>query len=145
MWYVWISLVHEYDRQNGHRRSRGYKYYSAAAVKAMAKWKRLIDRDSVPSLEARNLLLPSLEPDQIALVQIREMTTSRAIIKLMKSLYPIYAISADLMYELSEADDLSGLNKVTRAIDKAQIVPKRIRERLRKYLAALRQFTGSME
>jgi len=143
MWHIWIALVLQHQREAGLKYSRDYNYYAGAALKALNKWRRLVERDSITSLEKRRLVVREPAPDQLTLLQAREATSLSTITKLMKELYPIYKASANLIDALSQAEDLSQLDEVVSVAGSAKIVPKRIKVRVLKYADSLRRIAKS--
>ena len=143
MWHIWIALVLHYQREAGLKRSRDFNYYAGAALKALNKWRRLAERDSITSLEKRHLVVRDPAPDQLTLLHAREATSILTITKLMKELYPIYKASAKLIDALSQAEDLSQLDDVVSVAGSAKRIPNRIRVRTLKYTDSLRRIAMS--
>jgi hypothetical protein len=143
MWHIWIAMVLQYQRETGLKRARDYNYYAGAALKALNNWRRLAERDSITTLEKRRLVVREPAPDQLMLLQARETTSLSTITKLMKELYPIYKASANLIDALSQAEDLSQLDKVVAVAGSEKRVPKRIKVRVLKYADSLRRIAMS--
>lgn len=143
MWHIWIALVFQYQREAGLKLSRDYQYYAGAAIKALNKWRRLAERNSITSLEKRHLIARDPEHDQLTLLQAREATTPSDITKLMKELYPIYKASVGLLDSLSQAEDISQIDDVIAIAESAKKVPKRLRIRALKYSKSLRSIALS--
>ena len=143
MWHIWIALVFQYQREIGLKRTRDYKYYAGAALRALNKWRRLAERDSIDSLEKRNLIARDAEPDQFTLLKTRVATNLSDITKLMKALYPNYKASASLLDSLSQSEDISQIDDVIALAKTAKKVPLRIRLRAVNYAKSLRRIAVS--
>lgn len=76
-------------------RTRDDKYYAAAALKAITKWRKLSDRDNVPSLEQRNLAPRRPSKDQSILLSVRNVKSVAEIRSIMKRLLTIYRARSD--------------------------------------------------
>lgn len=72
-------------------RKRDDSYYASAALKSIQKWRRIIAREAVPSLERRKLAPLRPSRDQRLILAIRELKTKSEIRALMKRLQPSYA------------------------------------------------------
>ena len=82
-------------------------YWCAAAIKQVKAWK--VKAASIPSLEARKVLLMPLDPDQVILLKLRDSKTLADVRKVKRDLIP-YRKANGLAYEqLMEA--LSGKQK----------------------------------
>ena len=69
---------------------RDDKYYAAAALKAIAKWRRIVSRESVASLEERGLAPAKPARDQKLMLGIRDADSVEEIRGIMKKLLPMY-------------------------------------------------------
>jgi hypothetical protein len=143
MWHIWIALTFQYEREAGLKRTRGYQYYAGAALKALNRWRRLAERDSIAELEKRHLVARDADTDQMIMLQAREASCLSDITKLMKDLYPIYKASASLLDSLSQAEDIAQIDDVIADADSGKKVPKRIRDRVVQYAKSLRRVARS--
>jgi len=75
-------------------RSRGDLYYAAATLKAIDKWRKIVSREMVDTLEARGLAPKEPSPDQELLLNVREASSIREIQNTMKKLLPMFAAMA---------------------------------------------------
>jgi hypothetical protein len=71
-------------------RTRDDLYYSAAALKAISKWRKIVLKEEVATLEERGLVSGQLLPDQLLLLDVREAVSVGEIRKIMKRLLPTY-------------------------------------------------------
>lgn len=73
---------------------RGYtrddKYYAASALRSISKWRKIVDREAVPSLEKRGLTPAKPSLDQKLMLGIRGADDVSAICSIMKKLLPTY-------------------------------------------------------
>jgi hypothetical protein len=137
MWHVWIGMTFEYERRHGFRRSRDYDYYAGAALKCLRKWRRLVENDSVASLERRGLIPPNPEADQQELLDIRHLTSTRSLVEMMKDLFPSYAATAKAMFSLGEAESAARIGGIMNRVESHKRIPRRIRMRLIRYTKSL--------
>ena len=72
-------------------RKRDDSYYARAALKMIGKWRRLVARSGVSSLEDRGLVPTELGRDQKIMLGIRDMRDLQQAVSAMKELLPIYA------------------------------------------------------
>jgi hypothetical protein len=137
MWHVWIGMTLEYQRQQGLRRSRDYNYYAGAALKCLTKWRRLAENDSVASLEQRRLAPPNPEADQQQLLEVRQSTSSRSLVEMMKDLFPSYDATAKAIFSLSEAESAVTICGIMNRVESHKRIPRRIQTRLMAYAKSL--------
>lgn len=137
MWHVWIGITFEYERRQGLNRSRDYNYYAAASLKCLTKWRQLVDKNSIRSLEQRRLVSPTAEVDQQQLLEIRHSTSTRALIDTMHDLFPSYNASAKALLSLSQAEDVARLERAMDRVESHKDIPHRIRGRLMRYAKSL--------
>ena len=71
-------------------RTRDDRYYAAATLKAISKWRNIIFREKVVPLEERGLAPASPSKDQLLLLNLREAQDIDDIRRTMKELLPIY-------------------------------------------------------
>lgn len=139
MWHVWIGIAFEHERRQGLKRSRDYNYYAAASLKCLTKWRRLVERDSVASLEQRRLVSSKAEADQLRLLEVRSATANRALVEMMKDLFPSYEATAKAMFSLSAAERPATIDSITKRVESHKRIPDRFRKRLLKYASTLRR------
>jgi len=137
MWHVWIGMHYEHERQKGLRRSRDYNYWAGAALKHLTRWRDLVENDSVGSLEQRRLVPPNPEADQQQLLEIRQSTSTRSLVEMMKDLFPSYEATAKAMFSLCEAESVATINAVMNRVESHRRIPRRIRTRLMQYAKSL--------
>lgn len=71
-------------------RSRDDKYYASAALKAAQKWRQIVFRESVATLEERGLVLPRPSRGHQLLLSVREATSVADLLRIMRACLPIY-------------------------------------------------------
>lgn len=138
MWHVWIGMTFEFQRREGLRRSRDYDYYARAALKSLTKWRRLMESGDVISLEQRGLMPPKPEPDQEQLLEIRRLTTTAALCKMMRDLFRLYSAAAKATFSLSAAEKVGTIDRIIDRVESNKQIPHRIRIRLIEYGKSLR-------
>ena len=137
MWHIWIGMALEHERRQGYKRSRDYSYYARAGFNSLTKWRRLVERDSVASLEQRRLCPRAPEPDQSHMLEIRLATSELSLRRMMKELFPLYHAAASAVFSLSEADTAKQVEAALRKIQSDKVMPCRIRTRLMQYAISL--------
>ncbi|MBI5006799.1 MAG: hypothetical protein HZB95_06695 [Nitrosomonadales bacterium] len=75
-------------------RTRDNVYYAGATLKAITKWRRIVTKESVATLEERGIAPATPSPDQKLMLKIRNVTTVDDILTTMKKLLPAYAKAA---------------------------------------------------
>ena len=139
MWHVWIGITLEHERQQGLSRSRDYNYYAGAALKCLTKWLRLVEKDSVGTWEQRGLVSPTPEADQQQLLEIRQSTSTRSLVEMMKDLFPVYDATAKAMLSLCDAKNAATISRIMSRVESHKRIPRRIRKRLMQYAKSLRR------
>jgi hypothetical protein len=137
MWHIWIALTLEHERSTGLRRSRDYRYYVKASMRALQRWRRLVELDSVEPLEQRALLLPAPAADQLALLSVRTAKKESTLVELMHALYPTLHASAKLIADLGEATSRRAICAVIEKAQSLPSIPQRIRDRVAGYAKTL--------
>ena len=69
---------------------RDDKYYAAATLKSIFRWRRMVDREAVAALEDRELAPRKPSRDQKLMLSIREIETVEEIRSIMRKLLPMY-------------------------------------------------------
>lgn len=92
-------------------RTRDNLYYAKASLKIIEKWRRIIHKEMVATLEERGLapINPSL--DQKLLLDIREVLNIEDILSIMKKLLPIYTAKAAWSHYKKNFDLLMNVKK----------------------------------
>ncbi|WP_455231168.1 hypothetical protein [Geopseudomonas aromaticivorans] len=72
-------------------RKRDDSYYARAALRMIGKWRRLVAKSGVSSLEDRGFVPTELGVDQKTMLGIRDMRDEQQAVSAMKELLPIYA------------------------------------------------------
>lgn len=75
-------------------RARDDLYYAAATLKAIAKWRKIVSKEMVTTLEDRGLVPAKPSLGQQLLLNVREALSVSDIRDTMKKLLPIYAANA---------------------------------------------------
>lgn len=79
------------DLYNPHRGyTRGEEYYAAAALKTISKWRKIVAREAVATLEERDLAPAKPSRDQKLMLSVRGVDDVEAIRGIMKKLLPFY-------------------------------------------------------
>ncbi len=143
MWYVWIAAGYEYQRRAGAKRSRDHSYYSRCAWNSLTKWRRMVHEASVQPIEKRGLAPARPEPDQTALLSIRDAQSAADVLALINQLFPIYEAGAILSDRLADAGGADDLNSIVADAQGSTILPERLRSRIADYCAILRRLFGS--
>ena len=73
-------------------RTRDDRYYAAAAFKAISKWRKIVLKEKVASLEERGLAPAGPSRDQLLLLNVREAQSTDDIRCSMNELLPIYSV-----------------------------------------------------
>ena len=76
-------------------RIRDDLYYASATLKAIEKWRKIVSREMVATLEERGLVPVKPSIDKQLLLNVRESLSVRDIRVTMKKLLPIYAANAN--------------------------------------------------
>ena len=137
MWHVWIGLNYIYNRQNGFKRSRDYNYDAKASLNCLTKWRRLVEKDSVESIEQRGLGPTNPEADQQELLKIRQSTSTRSLVKTMEDLFYVFNGSALAIFYLGKAKSVETRRGQMKNIQCHKLIPRRIRKRLMNYYKSL--------
>jgi hypothetical protein len=90
IWHVCLGLSWLSDSARGQRRSRDDLYYSKAAFRTIATWRKLITKHKVPSLETRGLVPKRMSQDQRLLLSIRRARSVGEVGATMKKLFPFH-------------------------------------------------------
>lgn len=75
-------------------RTRDNLYYAKAALKVIKKWRAIIDKEMIATLEERKLVPINPSLDQQFLLNIRESSNVSDILRIMEKLLPIYTVKA---------------------------------------------------
>ena len=86
---LWLGIA--YISEENCARSRDDAYYSIASYRILERWRRIAEKERVPTLEARGLAPKRPTRDQEILLSARDARSSRAICRLMRHLLPMYA------------------------------------------------------
>lgn len=81
------TYLHEYVG----KRKRDHNYYARTVLRFLTRWRSLVNKRKVPSLEARGLLPQPASLDQRIMLNLRDMTTAEQVVDAMKKLLPLYA------------------------------------------------------
>jgi hypothetical protein len=113
IWLVCLGVSWLYEKEKGVAFVRDDTYYAKAALKRIQTWRRLVQRDTIASLERRGLAPKPVQNDQRLLLSIRETDSVQSVKGLMADLLPYHAATREAVDEL--INQLYGAKSVSRS------------------------------
>lgn len=90
------------------------RYYAKAAWTMLEKWRRIVRRSGVSSIEERGLVFEELDKDQELLLRVRDATSMEDVLGLIHQIHPIWHANVelrDLWHDVATTEQAADLLK----------------------------------